>query len=215
MQNAQQINLEHLDALVENNLPFIVRTISSVTGRYVSVEHDDTFSVALEAFAEAVERFQEERGNFLSFAGLVIRSRLNTYLEKENRSAHVLSLEALEEDGAQIPSPEPEGSSLRDEIQMYQQELLKFGLTLDQMVDASPKHQDTRKNAMHIAKQASEDEKIVSDTYRKRKLPIRPVAALCRVSEKVVKTSKTFILGSMLVFVKKLSGLESWIIGTR
>ncbi len=101
------------------------------------------------------------------------------------------------------------------EIQMYQQELLKFGLTLDQMVDASPKHQDTRKNAMHIAKQASEDEKIVSDTYRKRKLPIRPVAALCRVSEKVVKTSKTFILGSMLVFVKKLSGLESWIIGTR
>lgn len=215
MQNAQQINLEHLDALVENNLPFIVRTISSVTGRYVSVEHDDTFSVALEAFAEAVERFQEERGNFLSFAGLVIRSRLNTYLEKENRSAHVLSLEALEEDGTQIPSPEPEGSSLRDEIQMYQQELLKFGLTLDQMVDASPKHQDTRKNAMHIAKQASEDEKIVSDTYRKRKLPIRPVAALCRVSEKVVKTSKTFILGSMLVFVKKLSGLESWIIGTR
>lgn len=215
MQTSQQINMEHLDALIEKHLPFIIRTVSSVTGRYVSVEHDDAFSVALEAFAEAVGRFQEERGNFLSFAGIVIRSRLNTYLEKENRSAHVLSLDALEEDGMQVADPEPESNQLREEILAYQQELSRFGLTLDLMVDASPKHQDTRENALHIAKQAGEDEKIVSDTYRKRKLPIRPVAALCRVSEKVVKTSKTFILGSMLVFVKKLSGLESWILGTR
>lgn len=215
MQNAQQIDTAHLDALIESNLPFIIRTVSNVTGRYVSVEHDDTFSIALEAFAEAVERFQEERGNFLSFAGLVIRSRLHTYLEKENRSAQTLSLDALEEEGTQIPNPEPEGNALREEIQIYQQELLKFGLTLEHMVDSSPKHRDTRQNALRIARESSADEKIVSDTYRKRKLPIRPVAALCRVSEKVVKTSKTFILGSMLVFVKKLSGLERWILGTR
>ncbi len=215
MTNTKQISMEHLDALIEQNLPFIIRTVSTLTGRYVSIEHDDAFSIALEAFAEAVERFDAERGNFLSFAGLVIRSRVTTYLEKENQSASILSLDALSEDGVQIPEPESEQNSLREEIFVYQQELSKFGLTLEHMAEHSPKHRDTRKNALNIAKQASADESIVANTYRKRKLPIRPVAALCSVTEKVVKTSKTFILGSMLVFVKKLSGLESWILEAR
>lgn len=206
---------EHLEELIEQYRPFLIRTVSNVTGQYVSVEHDDAFSVALEAFAEAVERFDPERGKFMSYAGLVIRSRLSTYLQQENRGNGDLSLEALQEDGWEASDPRQCQNDLREEIDQYQQELRKFGLSLEQLADAAPRHQDTRQRAVQIAETASEDKEIVDATYRKKKLPIRPMASLCNVSEKIIKTSKTFILGTMLVFIKKLPGMMSWIRGTR
>lgn len=207
---------EKLETLVQQHMPFIIRTVSSVTGRYVSIENDDAFSIALSAFAEAVERFDGERGNFLSFAALVIRSRLNTYLEKEHRyQEQIVSLEALEETGGELADRREETLALREEIQQYQAELAKFGLTLEDMADQSPKHRDTRSRGVYAAQQASEDKQIVAETYRKRKLPIRMVAKCSGLSEKIVKTSKAFILGTMLVFVKQLTGLISWIRDTR
>ncbi len=210
------IDIEHLEELVECHMPFLIRTTSGITGRYVSVEQDDAFSVALSAFAEAVERFDEERGNFLSYAGLVIRSRLTTYMEAEHRrrSAEV-SLEAMAESGQELPAAEEETNGLREEIRQYQAELAKFQLSLELLAEHSPKHRDTRETAVRVAERAGDDEEIVSQTYRKKKLPVRAVSRLCAVSEKIVKTSKTFILGTMLVFVKKLPALTEWIRGTR
>ncbi len=208
------ICMENSNDLVERHLPYIIRTVSSVTGKYVSVEHDEEFTVALNAFAEAVERYNSERGSFLSYAGLVIRSRLLTYL-KEEKSPDTISLDSLMEQGIEPEISCESESDLHDEIQRYQLELEKFGLSLDTMVEYSPKHRNTRETSILVAEQASRDETIVADTYRKRKLPIRHVAVLCHVTEKIVKTSKHFILGTMLVFVLKLSGLIFWIKGTR
>lgn len=203
---------EKLESLIRQHMPFIIRTVSSVTGRYVSVEDDDAFSIALSAFAEAVERFDGERGNFLSYAALVIRSRLNTYLEKERRyQEQVVSLETMEESGGAIADRREENVELQEEIRLYQEELAKFGLTLEDMAEQSPKHRDTRIRGVRAAQQASENPQIVEETYRKRKLPIRMVAECCGFSEKIVKTSKVFILGTMLVFVKQLTGLIGWL----
>lgn len=209
------ISIDHLEDLVKQYMPFLIRTVSSVTGRYVTIENDDTFSIALEAFAEAVERFEPARGNFMSYAGLVIRSRLNTYLKQENQHIKEISLDALQETDWEVADPNQNQPELHDEIIQYQQELLKFGLTLEALADHAPKHQDTRQRAVQIAEESSNESTIVSQTYQKKKLPVRAVSRLCGVSEKIIKTSKTFILGTMLVFVKKLPGMMSWIRGTR
>ena len=206
-----EICMENLDALIEAYLPYIVRTVSSITGRYVSLEHDEEFTVALSAFTEAVQRFDSNRGRFLNYAALVMRSRLKTYMQETRKHADTVSLDGLLEQGVDPAAPQESETDLREEIQQYQEELRKFDLTLDIMVEKSPCHRDTRETAIRVAEQAGQNEKIVSETYRKRKLPIRPVAALCCVTEKIVKTSKQFILGTMLVFVLKLPGLSSWI----
>ncbi len=216
MEQDIELNLEHLDALVEQHLPFLIRTVSKATGRYVQIEHDDEFSIALSAFAEAVERFDGERGKFLSYAGLVIRSRLATYHEREARQhRQQLSLEQLQETGQDVPEPDPCYNPLREEILEFEAELRKFGLSLEDLAAQAPKHRDTRSHAISAAERSSRDEAIVSQTYRKKKLPIRPVALLCRCSEKVIRSSKVFILGTMLVFVCRFSGLTSWIQETR
>lgn len=212
----EKISIDNLDELVENHIGFIVRKVSSITGRYVSVENDEEFSVALSAFAEAVERYDAEKGSFLSFAGIVIDSRLKTYLEQNNKYKNDVSLDELQENGQDFAKEDDDGKEdLVEEINEFKEELMKFGLTLDTLVEKSPKHSDTRKRAIKIAETSSNESKIVKLTYQKKKLPIREVSRKCNVTEKIVKGSKHFILATMLVFVKKLPMLVRWIKDTR
>lgn len=206
------ITTENLEELIEQYFPFLIRTVSTVTGRYVSIEHDDAFSIALSAFAEAAERYQPDKGAFPSFAGLVIRSRLNTWMAQESRHPESVSLEALREQGADFEDPsDQEQNPLKEEIQLYREELALFHLTLEDLADHSPKHRDTRERAVAIAERSSESPPIVSKTYQKKKLPVREVSKHCAVTEKIVKGSKHFILGTMLIFVKKYPALLSWL----
>lgn len=240
MRPGEQITTENLEALIEGHMAFIIRTISNLTGRYVAVENDEEFSIALSAFAEAVEKYDETRGSFLSFARLVIESRLKSYFARENARPREASLEELYEQGQDFPD-ESGGfggsgfgaggagfggdfggsgygggrGDLHDEVAMYREELSLFGLTLEILADEAPKHRDTRENAMGIAKKASGDEPTVKATYQKRRLPVRAVARVAQVTEKVVKRSKSFILAAMIIFVKDFPGLNRFLEGAR
>lgn len=212
----ETISMDRLEELVERYMAFLIRTVSNTTGRYVSVEHDDTFSIALSAFAEAVGRYEPERGSFLPFAGLVIQSRLRTYMERERRREETVSLDAMSEAGQEAAAPEAEEESdLHEEIVLLQRELSLFGLTLETLADEAPRHQDTRERALDIAERSSQDAPTVEETYRKRKLPVRRVARLCGATEKIVKGSRHFILTAMLIFVKRFPLLLHWVQGGR
>lgn len=215
----EEINLENLNSLIERHMPFLIRTVSNFTGRYVSIENDDEFSIGLLAFAEAVKRYEPDRGKFLSFARLVIESRLKNYKEKSSRYMQEESLEVLRDAGIDFfRKDEEENEStekLHEEVLKYREELLLFGLTLENLADTAPKHRDTRQTAVQTAETASEDSETVEETYRKRKLPVRRVARIGKVTEKAVKTSKTFILAVMIIFVREFTGLRYWIKGTR
>ena len=215
----EEINLGNLNSLIERHMPFLIRTVSNFTGRYISVENDEEFSIGLLAFAEAVKRYEPDRGNFLSFAKLVMESRLKNYVEKKNAHMKEESLEALQETGFDFSQREDEENEetekLHEEIIKYREELLLFDLTLEKLADTSPKHRDTRRTAVQTAETASRDPETVEETYRKRKLPVRKVARLGKVTEKVVKNSKTFILAVMIIFVREFTGLRYWIKGTR
>lgn len=212
----EKIEKENLEELIKEHMPFLIRRVSAFTGRYVSIENDDEFSVALSAFAEAVEKYEPERGAFLGFAGLVIDSRLKTYIRKEKGHLQTISLEEMQESGQEPSWGDPaENNGLREEILQYREELLLFGLTLEHLADAAPRHKDTRITAMDVAKAASKDRNTVETTYRKRKLPVREVARIARVTEKIVKGSKVFILATMIIFVRQFPGLLDWIQGVR
>lgn len=216
MPDGEMITMEHLDELVEEHKAFLIRTVSETTGRYVAVEHDDAFSIALSAFAEAVARYAPERGSFLPFARLVIQSRLRTYMSQESRRERALSLDAMAEAGQEVSAPEEEDNGdLLQEIRLFQAELAGFGLTLELLADCAPRHQDTRARAVDIAERSSASPDIVRETYRKRKLPVRLVAGFCGVTEKIVKGSRQFILAALLVFIKNFPILLHWVRGGR
>ena len=74
------------NAFIKQHIPFIIKTVSQITGQYVTLNQDE-MSIALLAFNEAIDKYEEERGEFLPFAKVVIRSRVLNYLEKEQKKS--------------------------------------------------------------------------------------------------------------------------------
>lgn len=217
MGQEEKISIENIEYLIEKYMAFLIKTVSGFTGRYISIENDEEFEIALLAFTEAVEKYQSEKGVFLAFAKLVIVSRLKNYAEKEKKHEKVVSLDELYESGQDFQAEEAEEQDdyLQQEILRYKKELLFFGLTFEKLADEAPRHKDTRETALDAAEKAGKDEEIVEETYRKRKLPIRRVAVLAELTEKVIKRSKSFILSAMIIFAKEFPSLLYWIRGTR
>lgn len=103
---------------VNNN--FILGTACKAAGHFVT-ESDDEYSVALIAFNEAIDSYDEEKGNFHSFAALVIRRRIYDYI----RSADRFSGEILVEPsvmGGEIEEDSP-NLSLQVEIRRREADL--------------------------------------------------------------------------------------------
>ncbi len=212
----ETIDIEHIDDLIKSHMAFIIRTTSNFTGRYITIENDDEFSIALLAFQEAVEKYDEKKGSFLSYAKLVIESRLLNFAERKSNQNKPLSLDILQEQGIEFSkNPSTASLDLQEEIELYCKELSYFGLSLEILADHSPKHKDSRERAIAAAEVASEDKEIVNELYAKKKLPIRHVARVTLLSEKMVKHSKFFILGTMLIFIKQLTYLIRWLLETR
>jgi len=200
--------------LIENHMPFIIKSISDVTGRYVSCENDEELSVGLLGFHEAIERYDNEKGYFLSFAKLVIASRIKNYLKGENKHQHS-SLEDLLDKGLEIKDeylePKEDNSILVEEITRLKTEINAFGFSLEDLVDEAPKQQATRKNAISLSEEISKEEEFTSFMYVKKRLPIKRIVLKFSVTEKVVKRSKKFIISVVIIIDKNLSVLKNWI----
>ena len=203
-----------VNELIENHMPFIIKSISDVTGRYVSCENDEELSVGLLGFHEAIERYDNEKGHFLSFAKLVIGSRIKNYLKSENKHQHS-SLEELLDKGVEIKDEyleqKEDNSILVEEITRLKTEISSFGFTLEDLVNEAPKQQATRKNAISLSEEISKDEEFTSFMYVKKRLPIKRIVLKFSVTEKVIKRSKRFIISVVIIIDKNFSILKNWI----
>ena len=203
-----------VNELIDKHIPFIIKSISDATGRYVSCENDEELSVGLLGFHEAIERYDNEKGHFLSFAKLVIGSRIKNYLKGENKHQHS-SLEELLDKGLEIKDEyleqKEDNSILVEEINMLKAEISSFGFTLEDLANEAPKQQATRINAISLSEEISKDEEFTSFMYVKKRLPIKRIVLKFSVTEKVIKRSKKFIISVVIIIDKNLSGLKNWI----
>lgn len=203
-----------VNELIESHLPFIIKSISDVTGRYVSCENDEELSVGMLAFSEAVERYDNEKGHFLSYAKLVISSRIKNYLKGENKHVHS-SLEELLDNGIEFKDEyleqKEDNSILVEQIEELKNEISSFGFTLEDLVNEAPKQQATRENAINLSRKISKEEEFVSFMYLKKRLPIKKIVLRFGVTEKVVKRSKKFIISVVIIIDKNFSALKNWI----
>jgi len=203
-----------VNELIEKHMPFIIKSISDVTGRYVSCENDEELSVGLLGFHEAIERYDNEKGHFLSFAKLVIGSRIKNYLKSENKHQHS-SLEELLDKGLEIKDEyleqKEDNSIVIEEITRLKSEISSFGFTLEDLANEAPKQQATRKNAISLSEEISKEEEFTSFMYVKKRLPIKRIVLKFSVTEKVIKRSKKFIISVVIIIDKNFSVLKNWI----
>ena len=108
------------------------------------------------------------------------------------------------------------GSELIEKIEAKGYEWLKeelnmFGFSFEDLVHEAPKHADTRANALDLSEKVSKDKPLVDFMYTKMRLPIKQISLKYRVTEKVIKGSKKFIITGIIIFYRNFRNLKLWI----
>lgn len=200
------------DVMIQKYMPFIVKCVSDFTGSYVRIGDSDELSIGLMAFNEAIDRYDVQRGLFLSYAKLVIISRLKTHLVKQNTNIQPMEIQGLDHlQSADILNEFQKTDALEDEIAVWKEELLKFKITFKDLLEKKPKHKDSRERHFKIAKQVSAHEPIVTVMFDKYRLPIQKIHVELKTSVKILERNRTFITSVIIIFVKELGAIKRWI----
>lgn len=200
-------NDDKRNTIIDQYTPFIIKATSDVLKRYIEVENDEEFMVALEAFNEAINRYKKDKGTFLTFAKVVIRSRIMDYLKGKridvDEDKDVNEKESYESVEDQV--------SLNFEIKRFKKILKAYNLTFDLLTENNPTHKKTRCRCFLIARKVAENQSLINWIKEKKRLPITKLSRELNISKRVIKYSKEYILSLTLVYTNDLEELKDYI----
>ena len=221
------------DELVKKYLPFILKTTSQSCKRFVRLGVDDEVSIALIAFDEALDKYDSAQNtSFFYFAEAVINRRIIDYFRKKNRENREIPWSSINQDEqgeetayqldrltwekAKSIHFEKEAAQLRhDEIMEYQKELTSYGLTLRELVEVSPKHQDARKSAYEIARLISENEQFSAHLRKTKTLPLKDLERVASISRKTLERQRKYIIALTIILIGRFYFLDEYLEGLK
>lgn len=208
---------EERERLIEEYIPFIIKTVSNKTNRYIESENSDEYSIGIEAFNEAIDKYENSRGSFISFAELVINSRITDYLRKMSKYKKTIPISQFEEGESNkiedqfITDDFTTALELKEEIKILEAKLSEFDIAFSDLVEEAPKHKDTRANGMDIAKYIVRNRGLKEELMRKKKLPSSKLVKELQVTVKILKRSRKFIIATVLILDSDLDLLKNYI----
>lgn len=213
-------NEADMNLLIEKNKKFIITSAYRAVNHYVT-ESDDEWSIALIAFHEAVLSYEEEKGNFQSFAALVIRRRLLDYLRSEGRHAGEIAVEPAafsgeKESGEELTplemeirkkevsrSLENEADSpilgqvtVKDEIEAVQKLLGHYGFSFFDLADCSPKAEKTKRKCADAVAALLKDPALFQKMRETGTLPIKEISERAGVMKKILERHRKYIIAA-------------------
>lgn len=210
-------DINERNKFIQDYIPFIIKNVSKILNMYIESENSDEYMIGLEAFNEALDKYDSSRGSFLSFSILVIRSRLIDYKRKEKSSIEIISFDQYKENEglreySELAIDEYNHSTdLQLELMEFKNKLKGFNITLNELTDHCPKHIDTRTEAIKTAKYIYEHEKEKEFLYQKKRLPyIQIQKDLCQ-SRKFLDRNKKFIIASVLILDSNLDLIKTYL----
>ena len=173
---------------------------------------DDEWSVALLAFNAAIDSFQEDKGQFLTYASVVIRSRLTDYYRAGRKIAeNEMSVEPDTFDG-DPEEDDPEAAeklsiartaavndtdSTREEIEALNAVLKLYGFSFFDLAAASPKKDKAKHDCAKAVAAALSDRSIVEKMQSSRLLPIAEIIKITGLPRKVIENHRRYIIAAI------------------
>lgn len=207
-------NEELREQLISDYKPYIAKVTSRFSKRYIDPKRDDEYSVALLAFNEAINQFDSSAGKmFLGFAETVIKRRLIDYVRKEQRHAGVIPYSMYESDeNEQSPyniietkqaieayEHERVAEERKNEIIALNDELHKYEITFQELVNHSPKHADSRKLLIGIAEILACDSELYGLLKNSRRMPVKELTERSSVSRKTIERNRKYIIAIAVI----------------
>lgn len=195
------------DDFIEKNKKFIYSITSNICKRNLQWENDDELSIALIAFNNACKNYVENKGNFFSFAKVLIKNALIDYFRKSSNNPYLIfnsddkELEFIDSKNSLTNYEiQQENLSRNEEIMAFSKELNEFKLSFEVLVDASPSHKDTKDKLLNLAFICSKESTIVDYIYNKKMLPIKEICLLTGENRKLIEKWRRYIIALILIF---------------
>lgn len=200
------------EKLIQEHRDFIAGTSSKICRRYLVWDNDDELSIALLAFNEAIDKYTPGKGLFHGFARTVIQRRLWDYYRKECRNREVILPAGIEtEDRLTRQGLDRSLSRYQDEsghavfkesIERFIEVLAWYGITLDDLVKASPKHRDSRGQLTDTARRLAGEPGLMEYLKKNRRLPILELKEITGKSRRFLEKGRKYIIAVALIITE-------------
>ncbi|WP_027625429.1 sigma factor [Clostridium lundense] len=191
---------------IEDNKNFIYTTTYNVCKRRLQWENDDELSIAMIAFNNACNSYEENRGNFFSYARVLIKNSLINYFKKISNKTYLMFSD--DDDATQYIElkksmdnyeTQVENEKRAEEIKLFSQELLKYKITIKDLIKSSPSHKDTKNSLLNIAIKCSANEDIISYIKAKKMLPIKQICMATEAKVKFIEKWRRYLICIILI----------------
>jgi RNA polymerase sigma factor len=217
VQNGDKLERERV---IEDYKPFIIKQVSQACGKFVDIYNCEEYSIGLLAFNEAIDSFQIERNrNFFSFAKIVIKRRLIDFMRKNSKVRNEISISVLQQaendgylDTLQADEQLDEARlDRKQEIAGFVAELSCFKIKLEDLVQLTPKHEDSRQMAFNISRVLLDNSKLRNHLFSKRNLPIKELADIVDVSRKTLERHRKYIIAISVLLCGNYVSLQEYL----
>ncbi|GAA0726287.1 RNA polymerase sigma-I factor [Clostridium malenominatum] len=200
---------EHLKGnrsdFIENNKGFIYSTAYRVCGRKLSWENDDELSIAMIAFDKACNTYKEERGNFFSYAKVLIKNSLINYFKAASKKYSLVFNDECDLEEINLKQSvsnyeiSMENEARAEEINLLNNELSQYNIAFRDLVENSPSHSDTKNNLLNVAFQCAKESIIMDYIYKNKMLPIKEICILAGVKRKFLEKWRRYLIAVILI----------------
>lgn len=219
IERIQQGDKDLREKVIDEYRPFIIKTISCFLGRYIDIENSEEYSIGLSAFNESIDRYDLERGsNFFKYSKLIINSRIIDYkrIEQKNSNSYPFSyfdeIDTSFENKYLIDNENHfEVIEVRDEILAFKKTLNEFKINFDDLVSYSPKHKDSIKLCVKIARVIADDDILFTKLSFKKNIPLKELLTRVNVHQRTIERNRKFIITVALILKSNLDVLKSYV----
>lgn len=211
------------EQFISSSQTFILASAGKICHRLIT-RSDDEWSVALSAFNEAIDSYDEEKGGFKSFAYTVMKRRLSDESRRQSRheaeicvEPYVLEGSADEEmtplqkevmektrslsadlDGGKAGerSSEEEKSAVLMEIASMQKVLKRYGFSFFDLTQCSPKSQKTRRECACALGVLMDHPELMEKMRRTKCLPLSDILRLRRIPPKILERHRRYLIAA-------------------
>jgi len=188
--------------LLVSSYPYIQTIIHQVTKRYIT-KSDDEWSIALIGFNQAVRTYDLDKGNFHSWTKRIMTQRLIDYLrgirqheitvDPQLMDGEYQEDEALSNQIIQRISTQ-EVHHAKDEIEILNHALKKFGFGFNDLVKSSPKTSKTRIQCSKAITTLLRDPQQLIQLYRNHQLPMNWLEINTKLPRKFLESYRRYIV---------------------
>ncbi len=213
---------EQMEALLVDYKPFIMATISKTLKKYIHAD-DTSLTTGMMGFHEAVMKYDPQKGGFLSYAQIIIKNRVIDQLRSENRQTHNIDLGLNDEENVSTFVRIQENQAIedyemrqvedqrKDDLTVYMEVLKSWGLTMQDLVNASPKKKELMDAFQTIGRAIAENESLLSEMRRTRRLPSAYLQDAFNIDRKRLERGRKYIIAVAELWAGDFETLKAYV----